>query len=485
MASILFIRPPQIRWINESKRLSQPLGLLSMMGLLREAGHEVSFCDAVVEGFGYEVEIKPTLYRYGLSDEELGRRISDINPDVVCIASGFTVFWGEVQHVISIAKRVNANAIVIVGGHHASGAFQEVLATGQGKNIDFVILGEGETSILCLVNLLERHRFDKGKISEHGFKTIHGVAYKKGSQVYGSVRPFIQDLDSLPDPAFDLLNPNMYTSEMSHYCTPKGRNFFTYLTQRGCSNGCHFCTTAYHWGNTIRVNSIEKIRRHVGLIQSMGFEEFVFQDDNIALWDTTLRRKYFEAVSESGFYAFNDAGYYYPLMEKYHVEELRMFGIYGVFLPVESPALSTMHQNGKYQEITSKTQRAKKIKKVAEWLNDLGIKFYSAVMIGFPRESVEDLKKAAEFAKFIKKLGAFCVTFNFVHPYPGTPFYKSYYSLVPGNRRWQESPEYYNFIKPVFPFADVSLEDAEKYINEKFEEINGVSDRNPSFSWEP
>jgi len=479
MAKVLFIRPPQIRWLNETKRLSQPLGLLSIMGLLRKHGHDVYLCDASAEGFNNETEIKPNVWRYGLSTEEIERRISIIQPHVVGINCTFTMYWNEVKYVAEIVKRVTPNAIVIIGGQHASGAYKEILSFNQ-ENIDFIILGEGEIPTLILVNLLEKYKFNKTKLNTK----ISEVAYKIENQIIWSPGNFIKDLDSLPDPAFDLLDPTIYTATMSHYCKPKGRNFFTYLNQRGCNIGCYFCTTPYYWGKRVRINSLKRIEAHIRSIRSLGFEEFVFQDDNILLWDKTIREKYLQFVSEAGFYSFNDAGYYYPLIEQYHIDELKNAGVYGIFLPVENPNLDKMHEQRKYLQIISEKQMIKKLEKVTRWLNNAGIRFYSAIMVGFPGETFQDLKKAVDFAKFIKTLGAFCMTFNFVHPYPGTPLYRDYYSLVPEERKWEKYPEYYNFIKPVFPLKDISLEDAEKFINEKFQEINGISIRNPSYLWD-
>lgn len=480
MASVLFIKPPQVRWENESKRLSQPLGLLSIMGFLREHGHSVHLCDAGAEGYDCEIKIKPALCRYGLSDSDIGNRINKIKPDIVCINSTFTMYWNQVRHMAELVKRMNNRAIIIIGGHHASGAFKDILKLDLEGLIDFIALGEGEIPTLRLIEILEKHGFVKAKINS----AIEGVAFRKGRKIFSKYSCSVKDLDTLPDPAFDLLNYEVYTAAMSHYCKPKGRNFFTYLNQRGCNNRCEFCTTPYYWGREIRLNSIKRIRNHVNSIRSLGFEEFVLQDDNILLWDNQLRRQYLRAVSEAGFYAFNDAGYYYPLVERYHVDELSEFGIYGIFLPVENPSLDRMHGQSKYLQITSDKEKIKKLKKVSDWLNKSGIRFYSAIMVGFPGEDLSDLKKAVHYARFIKALGAFHVTFNFVHPYPGTPLYRKYYSLVPEERRWQNNPQYYNFIKPVFPFEDISLEYAEEYINEYFREINGMSDRNPSFLWQ-
>jgi len=68
---ILLIRPPQIRWVNEEKRLAQPLGLLYVAGALKNNGYGVELIDAAAEGYDNEIEIKEGLFKYGLSDKDL------------------------------------------------------------------------------------------------------------------------------------------------------------------------------------------------------------------------------------------------------------------------------------------------------------------------------------------------------------------------------------------------------------------------------
>lgn len=246
---------------------------------------------------------------------------------------------------------------------------------------------------------------------------------------------------------------------------------------------CEFCTSPNFWGNKVRISSIERIRHHLGLIRSMGFEELVFQDDNILLWENDLRRSYLYSIAELGFSSFNDAGFYYPLVEERHIEELKEFGVWGTFLPVENQEPEVMHGVQKYMEVDSKNLGMAKLKIVTKWLHNYAIKFYAGIMVGFPGQCAEDLERAVGFGKFVKDLGAEFVTFHFVHPYPGTALYTKYYSSVPDVRRWERCPEYYNFIKPVFPLRNISFDDAEKYINDKFKEINGIEERNPCQRW--
>jgi len=374
-------------------------------------------------------------------------KIREFSPDVVGIESNHTYFWDQVRDLAELIKRVDNKIITVVGGHHAS----YVTDRSQRRHIDYIIRGEGEFKFLELINSLT--------------KNSPGLTKER---------------DKLPDPAFDLLKPGLYNSRMSHYIKPKANNFFTYVSQRGCSMGCHFCTTPEFFGKEARHLPIEKVREHLEKIKEMGFEEIVFEDDNLLLMPRKYRKEYLKIPQELGLTAFHDAGLYYSEVKQEDIEDLAEAGIYGLFLPVESPNIDTMHKMHKYIGM-SKDEQYKQLKKVTKWLNDAGIIFYSAVMVGFPGEGKKNLEEAVEYAKLLKDLGAIAVTFNWVHPYPGTRLYREFYHLVPQERRWETNPEYWNFIKPVFPLKDITLEDAENYINEKFFEINGIRTRNPCY----
>lgn len=469
MEKILLIRPAQIRWSNEEKRLSQPLGILSIASYLKKSGFEVQFIDAAVEGYDDETEIRPGLLRFGLSENQLARQIEAINPIMVGISVDHAIFWEEARKMAGIAKQVDRNIIVVLGGNHVTGGFKEILEK-ESSIIDYICLGEGEKPMQKLAEFLTTTNGNP--------KDIKGVAYRKDGKIeYSFDEPF-ENLDDFPDPDFDLLKAEFYKPEMSHFGKPKAENFFTFLTQRGCSRGCHFCTSRYFFGSKVRYHSISRLKTQLEKIRALGFKQIVLQDDNALLFPEIYRRQYYAIPKELGLPAFHDSGFYYPLMTEGFIKELADCGIYGIYLPVESPSLPVMHTQGKYLELRSDKEQKKKLKAITRMLDKKGIEFYCGIMVGFPGESFDNLKNSVEFGRWLKQLGAFTIVFNWVHPYPGTPLYQKSYKLVPTERKWDEHPEFWNFIKPVFPIKGISLDDAEKYINERFLEINGSDSRN-------
>ena len=120
-------------------------------------------------------------------------------------------------------------AITVLGGPHVSAIPEE---SAKLPFVDFVCVGEGEETMLELCRALEKKK--------KTFKNIKGLVYKVGGKVvFNKPRPFIEDLDKLPFPAFHLFKLPLYTSTQPLVSTRKPA--LGILTSRGCPFGCKFC----------------------------------------------------------------------------------------------------------------------------------------------------------------------------------------------------------------------------------------------------
>ena len=147
---------------------------------------------------GYRV----LLFDRNVESRDFSETLSSFRPDVV----GFSVLTGEMlRDAITMSKQVrarNGNTPVVWGGVHPTLLpFQTIVA----PYIDYIVVGEGEHTFLELL----RHLEDKTDIG-----AIPGVCYlgkEDGKPAYTGDRPFIDNLDTLPDPDWELLNIPAYT----------------------------------------------------------------------------------------------------------------------------------------------------------------------------------------------------------------------------------------------------------------------------------
>ena len=475
---ILLIRPPQVRWSNEAARCGTPTGLLSIAALVREcAGWEVGFVDAVAEDYDNHVEIRPDLYRFGLGRDDLGARIAAFEPDVIGLTNSFTTYWETTYETALLCREVAPEARVMLGGHHPSGVPEEILQRDRAGAIDFIVVGEGEQTVVGLLEAIERGDCPVD---------VPGLAFRLNGQIIRTPPPAARpQLDELPDPAWDLMNSALYDRRMSHFGRPRGTNFLDVLFSRGCPIQCTFCTSSSYWGLRSRVFSGHRIEQQLASAVRLGWKELVLEDDNLLTLPRRSQAEILDAMADLGLPWNLDGGLYYPSVTQQLVRRLASAGCYRVFLPVEHPDIDVMHANHKYSRVRSEVQRDEHLSRVTGWLREEGIEFYTAIMIGFPGESRATLEAALRFGDMmVAEFGALGCALHWVHPYPHTQLFRDAAHLVVPGRRWHERPEYSTFTKPVFPVDDISIEDAEQLVNDAFQYINGSESRNTSFeSW--
>jgi anaerobic magnesium-protoporphyrin IX monomethyl ester cyclase len=157
---------------------------------------------------------------------------------------------------------------VVVGGPHASFMAEEILGNG---SADFVVRGEGEYTMLELLNALKA-----GSDLGH----IRGLSYLYDNQIiHNDDRIYSEDLDTLPFPARHLLDMDQYrTSKMGV------RSITSILTSRGCPYQCSFCASSRLAGTSWRSRSVESIIEEVQLVKdTYGYPAVAFVDDNFTL----------------------------------------------------------------------------------------------------------------------------------------------------------------------------------------------------------
>ena len=176
--NIVLLNPRLVAW---SPNVWVPLGLASIAAVLEPEGYSVEILDLNVER---------------INDADLQRKVE--NADIVGI-TGMITEYEEVLRLVDIVKKANARVRVVLGGPLATTLPQELLQVSQA---DFIVVGEGERTIVNLVSAIE-----------HGdsLNNIKGITYRDGSQIVVTepAEP-IADLDTIPFPARHLLDMNRY-----------------------------------------------------------------------------------------------------------------------------------------------------------------------------------------------------------------------------------------------------------------------------------
>jgi radical SAM superfamily enzyme YgiQ (UPF0313 family) len=236
----------------------------------------------------------------------------------------------------------------------------------------------------------------------------------------------------------------------------------------------------------VRTVGTEQLAEELAELVQRGWDEIVVEDDNFAALPREFQRKAGEALKASGAHWNIDGGLYYPLVNEHLVSLLAENGCYRVFLPIESPDLRRMHHAHKYVEFRSVSEQSAKLQQVCALLREYNIEFYVALLIGLPGQTKQDLFGTCSFAqRLVTSLGAIGISLHWIHAYPGTEFYRHNYQKCSPSRRWQVAPEYYSFVKPMFPLEDVGLEEMEQIALRTLEKVNGTAVVNASAFFGP
>ncbi|MFZ4857324.1 MAG: B12-binding domain-containing radical SAM protein [Desulfuromonadaceae bacterium] len=267
MSRIFFTTPP----LSLEKRYGSfagagssvpSLGILMLAAVARNEGHDCTVVEASA---------------LALTEDELLQRLVMAGSDILCISST-TLAIGNSHAFALAAKRESASIITIVGGPHITAAPLETME--RFPSFDIAVVGEGEATLVELLRALQ---------AGSTLASIAGLIFREGGKLHDTGRrPFIADLDTLPFPAWDLLE-----GFPAHYLPAPFKvqklPATTLVTSRGCPNTCIFCDRSV-FGSSCHVYSAEYvIRQIVELNRRYGIREFSFEDDTFITFKTRLK----------------------------------------------------------------------------------------------------------------------------------------------------------------------------------------------------
>jgi radical SAM superfamily enzyme YgiQ (UPF0313 family) len=364
--------------------------MMVLISALRNKGIKVEFVDGVAEKF---------------SLEDFKNRVKNSKPDVV----GFTAVTEQIEDVGEMAKAVKSiskDIRIIVGGAHATALPEQTLQ--EFPNIDFVVYGEG---IQTLPELIEAHS---------NYESIKGIAYRSGDKIkITPPRPYLENLDQIPFPAFNLLNLKKYKSNTHFF--QKGVDLPIY-SSLGCPFPCKFCHRIA--GKRVRFRTPEHVIEEMAMgIQDYNATHFTFFDDTFTLNKERVI-KLCNLIKQRGF----DKKIKWACLSRVDTVDKELFiilkkaGCTTVYLGVESGSQYILDK-------LDKRIKLHEIKQTFSIAKEIGIKTVAFFMIGVPYETRETI---VQTKKFISKLKPDYIELSIFTPYPGTEFY---YRI---NQGWDE-----------------------------------------------
>jgi anaerobic magnesium-protoporphyrin IX monomethyl ester cyclase len=292
-SEVLLLRPPVKEFLQSPWRTTNgsgrayPIGLAYLAASLRRDGISVEILDAwarpSLEKAALPRELvylrssadlrycdEPALfYHQGMPEAEIREFLRSRRFAIVGISSMFSGYHLEALRWADEVKRLMPEATVVLGGSATTASAELTLRR---PTVDYVVLGEGEISFPRLARAVIES-------DEERARSIPGVGSKSGGKIRIHPREgFVPDLDSLPEPAHDLIDDSFYRVAVG----PAREPYMGLFTSRGCPHLCDFCTIYLSMGRRFRVHSPERVLEEIRRAHGRGVRLFNIEDDNFA-----------------------------------------------------------------------------------------------------------------------------------------------------------------------------------------------------------
>ncbi|HXL56558.1 MAG TPA: radical SAM protein, partial [Chitinophagaceae bacterium] len=263
MKNILFTHSYFLRFDPKQWKTAQPYAPLGTM-----------YAAALMHENGYDVALYDTMFAY--TPQEVLPYLQKHQPKIFVIYDdGFnyltkmclTNMREAAFEMIKLAKQ--QGCIVIVSSSDSTDRFEMYLDNGA----DFVLIGEAELTLLELINAISD--------DQKNFLSIQGLAYKQEGNLIKTVkRNVIKELDSLPFPAWDLIDMEPYKKI---WMNSAGYFSLNMGTTRGCPFKCNWCAKPIY-GNRYNSRSPENVIAELKMLkEKYKFDHIWFCDDIFGL----------------------------------------------------------------------------------------------------------------------------------------------------------------------------------------------------------
>jgi len=371
------------RYLPEFER-SMPLGIMYLASYLRERhGCQVKL-------FDMQLRVKTI--------EPVVALAESFRPDLIGI-SGMALDAKVIEALAKGFKEIFPLIPVLVGGPHATTYPEHVMRS---PSVDFLIIGEGELATSAFVEYMDGKR---------KLESIPNLIYRKDEGLHqNELAPFIEDLDSLPFPAYDLIPLERYYNIPRCGIIYSRKRYAAIITSRGCPYRCAYCHRVL--GKKYRPRSSENVVDEMSwLVKKFKMGEFIIMDDMFNLQPERINR-IAELIIERNL----DIKMSFPIglrgdiMTEESVKLLKEAGMFRCMYAVETAS-------ERLQRLLNKNLDIEKVLKIIETTRKHGVMVHGSFMLGFPTESEDEAKATIDCALKSKLHTA---AFYRVIPYYGT-----------------------------------------------------------------
>ena len=440
---ILFVEPPKDLWFVMGEYTPPPLGILQLASFLESRMPEIDIevLDCQAESVGWN---------------KFEKRIENFEPDIVVSSALATCNTYTILRTLDTVKKIDPDIKTVVGGQHFTALAQESLEDY--SEIDFIIRGEGELTLLDLVQTLEH---EKTPLKVRGISFRHN-----GKVIHNPERPLIDNLDDLPFPGYHFVEDHI---DKYHFKMMAGPNagYAMVEASRGCVHKCTFCSQWPFWGGKWRSKSPERIADEMAHIYNEYDISFLWlTDDNLglgkktsAICDELIKKDvtddltwFFQARSDD------------IIKNAKILPKLRKAGNYWIMAGLERHDDNTLN---KYQ----KGIKPSNSKLSMDLLKENGIFSQATMIMGDRKDSHSSMQ---DFREYVNYVDPDLAIFMVLTPFPGTDLYKT-----ARENGWLQEDNWanYDMIHAVMPTEHLTISEVQEELFKCYRDFYGSMKR--------
>jgi anaerobic magnesium-protoporphyrin IX monomethyl ester cyclase len=366
---VLIISLPKEKFIRAGKE-SVPLASLYLSEYLNKNNISCEYIDfSVPKNINNDIT------------ESLVNKFKNGIPKLLCI-NCFSSY--QFPMVITIAHNIKSfypDLLICIGGSHPTFFPEEIL-----KNcsyIDYIIIGEGEESLLSLSNFVINKSVS--------LKDIQSLCYRNGKNIITNPRKtYLQNLDINPRKLWESFKFEDYYSDHSLWNNPKRQNIrlaVPIISSRSCPFNCIFCSASKIMGRTIRYRIPENVLDEIEYLnKERGQNYFEFVDDNInvnrnhviQIFQGIIDRRLDIQISLA-------SGIHLASADEKLIRIMAKAGLVMIKMPIE-------HGNDYIRnKIIGKNLKREDIFKISKILKEYNVFIFGLFIMGFPEDTPQTL----------------------------------------------------------------------------------------------
>lgn len=372
------------------------------------------YLSSYLEAHSIQNEIFDTTFS---SKEKLFQHIDNNHPAIVGIYVNLMT-KPNVLKLIDHIKKSNSSSRVILGGPEVTHNIKNFLENGA----DYIVVGEGEQTMLELVNLLQSSEI------ENRIESIDGIAYMRNGVIKNNKnRTKLADLDQLPIPNRNKIDLSKYLKAWKEH---HGQNAISVSTMRGCPYTCKWCSRAVY-GLSYRRRSPRKVVEELMHIKKKYNPDTIWFVDDVFTINYRWLRTFNQLIKDQEVKIRYECITRADRLNEEVIQLLKSSGCFRVWIGAESGSQDIIDKMDRRVDVTT-------VRDMIHLTQSNQIEAGTFIMLGYPGETEKDIELTIDH---LKKSNPDHFTITLAYPIKGTEFHDEIADQVTTQLDWSTSTD--------------------------------------------